>query len=51
VEFSVILRIREFVNMYVIRHEFIKRLYKRWQEEGIKVPAPVLGIQTGNSKQ
>jgi len=49
VEFSVILRIREFVNMYVIRHEFIKRLYKRWQEEGIKVPAPVLGVKTQQS--
>jgi len=46
VEFSVILRIREFINLYTIRHEFIKRLYKRYQEEGIKTPNPVLGIQT-----
>lgn len=45
VEFSVILRIREFVNMYAIRHEFIKHLYKRWQEEGVKVPNPVLGMK------
>jgi small-conductance mechanosensitive channel len=46
VEFSVILRVREFVNLYAIRHEFIKQLYKRWHEEGIKMPNPVIGIQS-----
>jgi small-conductance mechanosensitive channel len=46
VEFSVILRVREFVNLYEIRHEFIKQLYKRWHEEGVKAPNPVLSVKT-----
>jgi small-conductance mechanosensitive channel len=46
VEFSVILRIKEFVNQYSVKHNFIKRLYKRYREDGIKVPSPVLAVKT-----
>jgi small-conductance mechanosensitive channel len=41
INFSVILRGREFVDQYLIKHEFIKRLHMRYNEEGIKIPFPV----------
>ena len=33
--FSVILQVQEFVDQFLIKHEFIKRLYDRYAEEGI----------------
>ena len=33
--FSVILRAQEFVDQYLIKHEFVKRLHKRFLAEGI----------------
>jgi small-conductance mechanosensitive channel len=39
--FSVNLRAKEFTNQYLIRHEFIKRLHKRYRAEGIEIPFPV----------
>ena len=36
--FSVILRAREFVDQYVLKHEFVKRLHKRFIAEGITIP-------------
>ncbi len=39
--FTVILRGEEFVNQYLIKHEFIKRLHKRFKQEGIVIPFPI----------
>jgi small-conductance mechanosensitive channel len=36
--FSVILRAREFVDQYLIKHEFVKRLHRRFAAEGIAIP-------------
>ena len=36
--FSVILRAQEFVDQYLIKHEFVKRLHKRFLAEGITIP-------------
>jgi small-conductance mechanosensitive channel len=41
INFTVILRANEFVDQYIIKHEFIKRLHKRYQSEGITIPFPV----------
>ncbi|GGX86909.1 mechanosensitive ion channel family protein [Streptomyces minutiscleroticus] len=38
--FTVILGVGEFSDQYRIKHEFIKQLHKRYQEEGIRIPAP-----------
>ncbi|GFH38057.1 mechanosensitive ion channel family protein [Streptomyces pacificus] len=38
--FTVILGVGEFSDQYRIRHEFIKRLHRRYRSEGISVPAP-----------
>lgn len=41
IQFTVILRAREFVDQYLIKHEFIKRLHKRYNKEGIVIPYPI----------
>ncbi len=38
VGFSVNLRAREFVDQFLIKHEFVKRLHKRFAAEGIAIP-------------
>jgi small-conductance mechanosensitive channel len=43
--FSVNLRAKEFTNQYLIRHEFIKRLHKRYRAEGIEIPVPIRTIR------
>lgn len=40
VSFTVILRGREVVDQYLLRHEFIKRLHARYRAEGIEIPFP-----------
>lgn len=44
INFTVILRAKEFVDQYLIKHEFIKRLHKRYKEEGIVIPFPIRTI-------
>jgi small-conductance mechanosensitive channel len=39
--FTVILGVGEFSDQYRIKHEFVKRLHRRYREEGIAVPAPL----------
>lgn len=38
IAFSVTLRGQEFVDQYLIKHEFVKRLHKRFSAEGIAIP-------------
>jgi len=44
INFTVILRAKEFVDQYLIKHEFIKRLHKRFAQEGIIIPYPIRAI-------
>ncbi|HUU05192.1 MAG TPA: mechanosensitive ion channel family protein [Patescibacteria group bacterium] len=41
INFTVILKAKEFVDQYILKHEFIKRLHKRYQAEGITIPFPI----------
>jgi small-conductance mechanosensitive channel len=41
IDFTVILRAKEFVDQYVIKHEFVKGLHQRYREEGIEIPFPI----------
>jgi small-conductance mechanosensitive channel len=50
VNFTVILRAREFVDNYLVKHEFIKRLHKRYAEEGIVIPYPIRAINYDQEK-
>jgi small-conductance mechanosensitive channel len=38
--FTVVLRVREFPDRYLVTHEFIKRLHRRYAQEGIEIPFP-----------
>jgi small-conductance mechanosensitive channel len=38
------LRGQEFVAQYLIKHEFIKRVHRRFDAEGIVIPFPIRTI-------
>ncbi len=40
VRFNVILRVKEYRELYRIRHEFYRRLHERYRAEGIKLAVP-----------
>jgi small-conductance mechanosensitive channel len=42
--FTVILRGKEYVDQYLIKHEFIKRLHQRYAKEGIVIPYPIRAV-------
>ncbi|RKX68784.1 mechanosensitive ion channel family protein [candidate division WOR-3 bacterium] len=44
INFTVIMRVKEFTDKYLITHEFIKRLHKRYKKEGIEIPFPIRTI-------
>jgi small-conductance mechanosensitive channel len=41
IQFNVILRANEYVDQYLIKHEFIKALQRRYRDEGIVIPFPM----------
>jgi len=50
INFTVILRTKEFVDQYLIKHEFIKRLHERYAKEGIVIPYPIRAINYEQEK-
>lgn len=51
VNFAVVLRVKEFVDQYFIKHEFIKRLHERYNKEGIIIPYPVRAVNYEQEKE
>lgn len=41
IDFSVNIRVEDYSQQFRVRHEFIKRLHKRYNEEGIVIPFPI----------
>jgi len=50
INFTAILRCKEFVANYLIKHEFIKALHERYAKEGINIPYPIRAINYGQEK-
>lgn len=50
IDLTVILRAKEFVDQYLIKHEFIKRLHERYRDEDIVVPYPIRAINYQQEK-
>lgn len=50
INFTVILRVKEFVDQYLIKHEFVKSLHKRYNQEGINIPYPIRAINYEQEK-
>lgn len=51
VNFTVILRGQEYVDQHLLKHEFIKRLHRRYAAEKIEIPVPMhaVRLQRGES--
>jgi small-conductance mechanosensitive channel len=41
ITFDVDFHVKKFVDQYTVKHEFIKKLHRRYREEGIDIPFPV----------
>lgn len=50
VNFTVILRAKEFVDQYLLKHEFIKRLHERYSKENINIPYPIRALNYEQEK-
>jgi len=50
INFTVILRVHEFVDNYLVKHEFVKNLHKRYAQEGIVIPYPIRAINNEQEK-
>ncbi len=50
INLTVILRAKEFMDNYLVKHEFIKRLHKRYAKEGINIPYPIRAINYSQEK-
>jgi small-conductance mechanosensitive channel len=48
--FTAVLRAKEFVDQYLIKHEFVKRLHERYAKEGIVIPYPIRAINYEQEK-
>lgn len=48
INFTVILRAKEFVDNFLIKHEFIKRLQARYKKEAITIPFPIRTLYFAN---
>ena len=45
INFTVILRCEEYVDQYLVKHDFVKRLHRRFMAEGIEIPFPIRTVQ------
>ena len=50
IDFNVIMRCREFTDQFVVRHEFVKRLHRRYRAEGIEIPFPIRTVHLQKEK-
>jgi small-conductance mechanosensitive channel len=41
IDFNVIIQVAEFTDSFPVKHELVKRLHRRYAEEGIRIPFPI----------
>ncbi|MDY6886019.1 MAG: mechanosensitive ion channel family protein, partial [Pseudomonadota bacterium] len=46
INFTVMLRAKEYFNRFWVKSAFIKALHKRYNQEGIVIPFPITAINT-----
>ena len=51
IDFNVVMQGKHFTDQSLIKHEFLKRIHKRYQEEGIAIPYPVRTLHMLNSEK
>ena len=52
IDFNAVMHVQVFTNQYLLKHEFIKAITKRYREEGINIPYPIrtLDLPSADSK-
>ncbi|WP_414562849.1 MULTISPECIES: mechanosensitive ion channel family protein [unclassified Anabaena] len=48
IDFRLYMRVNEYFDQRIAKHLFIKKLHKRYQEEGIEIPFPIRDIYVQN---
>jgi small-conductance mechanosensitive channel len=48
--FTVIMRVRQYVDRYILLHEFVKNIQERYKAEGIEIPYPVRVVKLQSEK-
>jgi small-conductance mechanosensitive channel len=51
IDFAVFLSGKEFVDQLLIKHEFIKRIHRRFEKEGIVIPYPITAVNYEQEKR
>lgn len=51
IDFNAVLHVQVFTNQYVLKHEFIKAITKRYREEGINIPFPIRTLDLPDDKK
>ncbi len=51
IDFNAILHVQTFTNQYVLKHEFIKAITRRYREEGINIPFPIRTLDLPDDKK
>ncbi|MEA5515333.1 mechanosensitive ion channel family protein [Nodularia sp. UHCC 0506] len=49
IDFKLYMRVNEYFDQRIARHLFIKKLHKRYQQEGIQIPFPVRDVYVQNN--
>jgi small-conductance mechanosensitive channel len=45
IDFNLVIQVREFTDSFSVKHELVKRLHRRYAEEGITIPFPIRTVQ------
>jgi len=51
IDFTVVMRGKEFTDQYLVQHEFIKRIHERFAREGIVIPYPIRALNFEQEKR
>jgi len=51
IDFNAVMHVKSFTNQYLLKHEFIKAITKRYREEGINIPFPIRTLDLPDDKK
>lgn len=51
IDLKAFIKVNEFPSQHKVKHEFIKRLQKRYNEEGINIPFPIRTLYINNTEK
>ncbi|MBE8954652.1 MAG: mechanosensitive ion channel family protein [Quinella sp. 2Q5] len=51
IDFNAVMHVQTFTNQYLLKHEFIKAITKRYREEGINIPFPIRTLDIPDDKK